>query len=289
MRLDGYYINLDRSVERRQLFEEQLDSLDLAEWIRRFPAVDGQVAGPYEAKLDNNVWACRRSHELIIQQADPETVTAIFEDDAEISRYFSSTITESNMQSFIERTPTADIVFLDCAMYWLKAPLLLAAAERHLNINDVELNGDGGSRQFSGVDILDTKGIYAYCAAAYLVTPRGKRTLLRLIYDVREQPDVPIDRLYLRWIETGELSCSLLVPFLATPRFEMPSTITSNENLSQTVDPEEYLWVNVLRRLLFAGNTTLDLPALEALTTVNATSSEYRLGMRVYETFRQDF
>lgn len=174
-------------------------------------------------------------------------------------------------------------------MYWLKAPLLLAAAERHLKINSVESNKSGSDRQLSGVDILDTKGIYAYCAAAYLVTPRGKRTLLRLMNNVREEPSIAIDRLYLRWIETGELTCNLLVPFLATPRFEMPSTITSDENLSQTVDPEEYSWINVLRRLLFAGNATLDLPALEALTTVGATSSEYRLGMRVYERFRQEF
>lgn len=55
MRLDGYYINLDGSIERRKFFEEQLDKLDLAEWIRRFPAIDGKVAGPYKTKLENNV------------------------------------------------------------------------------------------------------------------------------------------------------------------------------------------------------------------------------------------
>ncbi|KXU85515.1 hypothetical protein CI15_20350 [Paraburkholderia monticola] len=289
MRIDGYYINLDRSIDRRQLFDLQLDQLGLTSWIQRFTAVDGKAVGPSEEQLKNNVWACRKSHELIIRHADPDSATIIFEDDVEIFRDFSSTITKENLQGLVEQAPTTDIVFLDCAMYWLKAPLLLASAERHLKRRIDSLDGDDDDRHFSGVDIIDAKGTYAYCSAAYVVTPHGKSTLLRLIDSVREEEFVAIDTLYRRWIETGDLTCSLFVPFLATPRFNIQSTITTNEDVSQTVDLDEHLRINVLRRLLFAGKVALDLQALESSKIERPSSLAYRLGMQVYETFREKF
>lgn len=65
-KLDDYFINLERSGDRRASMIRQIDELGLSHFIQRFPAVDGGSEGPFDNTGQNGVWACRRSHEQVI-------------------------------------------------------------------------------------------------------------------------------------------------------------------------------------------------------------------------------
>jgi GR25 family glycosyltransferase involved in LPS biosynthesis len=283
MILDGHYINLDRSIERRQYFEEQLRKFDLASRIQRAAAVDGGKSGPFDDPGKNRVWACRQSHELVILQSDPAAVTVVFEDDTEISPHFSVLITEESMQWFIDHNPDIDIVFLDCAFYWSQAPQLLSVAEKAMAFRKTQLHADPARHQLSTVAMLDAKGAYAHGAATYIVTPAGKRTLEGLFSAARSQPDMPIDTMFNSWIGRGKLKGRLFVPFLATPRYAVVSDI--EHDLREVADPDELFWSDVCRRLLFAGDSALDFSELEARLAKSQDSllsAEYLLGMQIY-------
>lgn len=289
MSLDGYYINLDRSVARRSHIEKQVHALGLASTIRRFAAVDGETVGPFDVALKNRIWACRQSHEKIIDCGDAGAATIVLEDDVEISQAFSDIVTDEAIQKFIEDEPATDIVFLECGFKWRFLPLLLAKADSRMAWRS-SLSGkdDSGRCNLSAVDILDAKGIYSWSAAAYIVTPAGKQILRNLFSTVRDQPDASIDLLYKHWIDTGKLEGKILVPFLATPHSEISSTI--DHAPSELLDPVPTEWVSLLRRLLFAGDHRLNLTELatkiERYSAPLELSPEYQLGMRAYERFR---
>ncbi|WDD94310.1 hypothetical protein Bsp3421_004428 [Burkholderia sp. FERM BP-3421] len=285
MKLDGCYINLDRSAERRDLMEAQLRELGVADLIRRFAAVDGRAHGPYEGIAQNGAWACRRSHEAALGAASPDSATIVLEDDVEISHHFPAILQPDTIAHFAATSPEVDMAFLDCCIYWAQAPLLLAKSEGRMTQRAADAPDDVRHR-LATVDVLDARGIYAYCAAAYVVTPKGKRTLARLFEAAAADPATPIDTLYNRWIHTGALDARIFVPFLATPRLTLASTIGCEDGDLPVIDPDERFWAGVFRRLVFAGNPAFDLAQLETHLNPARASREYLLGMRVYEHFR---
>ncbi|BDU54770.1 glycosyltransferase family 25 protein [Limnohabitans sp. TEGF004] len=63
----GYYINLDRSVERRLQFEGALQRSELEFHIQRFPAINGQEYPVQNKNLSFGQWGCWLSHLSIIE------------------------------------------------------------------------------------------------------------------------------------------------------------------------------------------------------------------------------
>src|SRR6476646_7970005 len=62
MSYSGLYINLDRSRQRRDWVENQLDRYHLTGRYRRFPAVDGALAEPRNSPVGLPEIGCFLSH-----------------------------------------------------------------------------------------------------------------------------------------------------------------------------------------------------------------------------------
>jgi hypothetical protein len=287
MQLDGYYINLSSSRDRFKCMEAQLSALGYQDCITRFPAIDGVTQGPFDNAGTNGVWACRRSHEEAIFQSPPLSATLILEDDVEISRQFPTVFNESLIGAFVNGNPDADVLFFDCCPFNHQAPFLLSLAEQQMRGRCAPEGEEADRHRISGVNLLDAKGIYAYCAASYLVTPKGKQTLRALFPDDRSE--ISVDVLYREWIASGKLQAMITVPFLATPKFRNESTIAYAELEALNLVEREGLLSNGIRRLLFAGDADLseqDILQL-AIDPLTEPSPEYRLGMRFYEACRR--
>ncbi|KXV03473.1 hypothetical protein CR51_17380 [Caballeronia megalochromosomata] len=284
IKLDGYFINLDRSEDRLASVISQLEEIGWAQRVQRFPAVDGRLEGPFDNVGENNVWACRRSHERAILESDKDAATIILEDDVELSRYLPEIINEGIIEHIIESHSGIDMFFLDCAPYYDQVPQLLRAAERSMTSRaQADLNG-ADRHAVRGLAFPNAHSVYAFCAAAYVVTPKGKETLRKLF---EAGPDIryPIDILYRDWIASGALKANITVPFLATAKYMSPSTISYQElDQSQLLNNRNIALISAVRRLLFAGDPALDVNAIEPLLCESRDSSEYRLGMRVYES-----
>lgn len=279
MFLNGFYINLDRSVERRDFLNDQLHALGLQSRIQRFAAVNG-ATGPFDTPRQNGVWACRQSHETLIAQADEDTATIVLEDDVELSSHFPRLLTDDTMRWLVETDPTVDMVWLDCATYWDKAPLLLDAMERVMGHTETGLIRN----QLSTVYMAEAQDCYSYASAAYIVTPAGKRTLARLFDWARTQPGTPIDTLYNYWIHRGELKARIFVPFLVTPRLAAGSTI--EHDASEVVDLDDMHWGAVFRRVLFADSSREEFAGLDPFASMPPRSVQYELGFKIFERFR---
>lgn len=241
-RLDGYYINLDRSTGRREALQAELGRAG-APWVQRFAAVDGrQIDVPPAWSLQPSAYACLQSHLAVLELADPLTFTLILEDDIELSDDLIATLHTQQLQAF----HGYDIVFLDCQPA-LDAHLyfpLWRSVMRHMNA--YQPGGQPQDRRVRGADLLDAKSVYLWGMTAYLVTPRGKATLRRLLSEPGAQADA-IDMLVRNFIQRGEVSAAVLVPFLATPRLAQPSTMEGRPRMDRQV------LCDTLRRLLFAG------------------------------------
>ncbi|KDR25114.1 hypothetical protein [Caballeronia zhejiangensis] len=285
MRLEGVYINLERSKERRHSIERQLHDLGCEDWIKRFAAVDGSTRGPFVGVVENSVWACRQSHTEAIADSDDSSALLILEDDVEISRSFSKIANPATLSEFIARHPTCDILFLDCCSFYAQAPFLLSLSEIQMKNR---MRGDASEEDrhaLSGVSIIDARGIFAYCSACYVVTPKGKQTL-RQLFSEEPDPGIAVDILYRDWISSGRVMANLTVPFLATPSFRNVSTIPYEKLDYLPVGEREGLLANAIRRLLFAGDHRLDMTEMAALISDAEGSPEYELGMKLYQSCR---
>src|SRR5258708_15667754 len=82
----GFYINLDRSPERRGEVEAQLKRFGLEHRYRRFPAADGNVLNVPNPRLTNAEIGCFTSHYLVLKEnLDSRTHLHIVEDDVVFS------------------------------------------------------------------------------------------------------------------------------------------------------------------------------------------------------------
>jgi GR25 family glycosyltransferase involved in LPS biosynthesis len=281
-KLDGYFINLDRSTDRLAALTKKIEASGCSDLFQRFPAVNGATEGPYDNLGDNSVWACRRSHETIVLQSDPESATVILEDDVDICRQFPQVINLGTISHAIGMFPDMDMFFLDCMPYYNHLPGLIKEAEQSLTNRRVPNVVIEHRHDLGGVAFPNAKDIYAFCTAGYVVTPKGKVTLRRL-FESGIDYRYPIDMMYRDWIRSGELNVHLTVPFLVSPQHMGPSTIAYDKiDPSRLLDHRENILGSAARRLLFAGDTNIDLAVIEDMLAETEESEEYRLAMRIH-------
>jgi hypothetical protein len=86
MGIEGVFINLDRSPERRAQMERQIEDRELPYSVRRLGAVDGQRQPARPAALSAGQYGCWLSHLKALEQSlDHEHHIHIMEDDALLS------------------------------------------------------------------------------------------------------------------------------------------------------------------------------------------------------------
>ena len=247
--IDGYYINLDRSPERRASMEAELAAKNLS-FVQRFPAVDGRARPrPAACAIPPAAYGSFLSHYEIIRQSAPDSCTLIFEDDMTISANLAGTLSPENLPSFLEY----DLVFLDCQPgIDLQTPWLYYQATRAMrNLDNAALSADE-RRQATTVAVFAASGFYRWGAAAYLVTPRGKAKLGDLLQRTLERgPPGTLDIDFRNLIESGAIDAVMLLPFLATPdiRGMCESTIEGREQANLP-----FVLLSAIRRLFYAGD-----------------------------------
>jgi glycosyl transferase, family 25 len=248
--LNGFFINLDRSPERRAHMEAQLRRVGI-DWVRRFGAIDGNtLVPPANCALSAGELACFRSHTQIIESAPPGTFTFILEDDVELSDDLPLILHPGQLEGLADY----DIVLLDCQPFWA-TPTLLAlwrSMERQL-LDRADLLDPSARRRIRGVEIHDAASVYCWGLTSYLVTPRGHSKLPALLHDTLALgPPGPVDILIKHAMSDGRLKGAVLMPFLATPRLDSHAR-TTMQGRSQASD--KLAITNAIRRMFFAGPT----------------------------------
>jgi GR25 family glycosyltransferase involved in LPS biosynthesis len=278
MKLDGYFINLDRSEDRRAFMERQLAVAGCDSFIKRFSAIDGATLGQFDHPYENGIRACRASHAKIICESDPRSTTVILEDDAELSTRFPQLVNPHTLEVIERSNPDMDVLFLECYPEASRLAELLLATELRFRNRAQAGQAENERHPMSFMTLLDAAGVYNACAMAYVVTPKGKRTM-RALFDAETDPSRAVDHMYQAWTNSGAIRAILGIPFVAAPAF-LPTTISYD--LDRWPERDDVKIINLFRRLLFAGDPNINEAYLATLLAgTPAVSPEYEIGMKL--------
>jgi hypothetical protein len=204
----GFYINLDRSVDRRLRFEENLARLSLASRYSRFPAIDGRTLPKGQSPLSPGQLGCFHSHARALKEAQGRGMHAhILEDDAILCEHTEPVIADAIAARLFDHF---DIVFtdtfVDCEFALLKGmkdafDKTNGVASRPLRLSDFQ--------------ILDLSRRNFACLTSYVV---GTRSMDRVLTLYRQElalgARTPVDLFIRDLVHAGKLRAACIFPFV---------------------------------------------------------------------------
>lgn len=238
----GYYINLDRSPERRAVMEGQLAQLGLAGRYRRLAACDGRSL-PQAGTLTKGEAGIFRSHiEALRIAAGASGLTHVVEDDVWLGRrcgpfldWLSARGLPAGMDMVVTDTGMAD----DLALY---RALREVSAGRSLQSPELPIS------------ILDISGLYCWGLTSYVVSPHGALKLLAAFEaHWAATPSLPVDRVLESAAQAGRIAIGCTLPLLTWLHMEHASRSVADRN--------EHLLMPLVQRLArYPFFTEADIP-----------------------------
>jgi len=212
--IHGFYINLDRSLDRRASMEQALARCGLASTIERFPARSGDER---QKGITVNELGCFLSHQAIIDAIDDDRPTLVLEDDTyfppRFSEYFSLILEKSVEHEW-------DILFLNKMISFtdLRAVYQMIRKKRAA--------GDIYSDQFRDFSIEECKGLYISGAGAYLVRAGAAGKVAETLRSAADENyPKPVDIVYLKAINAGTLKAKFAFPYILGVNSHLESTL----------------------------------------------------------------
>jgi hypothetical protein len=241
----GIYINLDRSVLRRQRMDAQLAALDLSDRYTRLSAVDGAVLNLASSKIGRGETGAFLSHARALEQAQqPDLPLHILEDDALLSEHVRPVIEDAIANGLFERF---DILFTDIfvnahlgMLKGLKAAFDRVAPplSRPLRLADLQ--------------VLDLARENFACLTSYIVGAKSRDRVLGLYRaELEKGPTKPVDLFLRDCVAEGRLRAGLLFPFVTS--FRLDEVAASTIAAGTQVAKPSVMVLAVLRYLFFVG------------------------------------
>lgn len=214
----GFYINLDRSVQRRETLEQRLSESGLAGKYTRFAAIDGSAItyGP-DALPGTTILGCTLSHLSVIKsRLGEEQHIHVLEDDAvlhhDIGRVFEKFV---ELKQDEEWDLLMTDIFLPPDLYLFK---FLHERYQKLSATGSLYFFDIGSWEFAG-------------ASSYFVNKRSMEKFLQMM-EHAFPPETPYDLRIRELAKSGKLKVFVCFPFFSTV-----SELSSESTISGSLPP----------------------------------------------------
>lgn len=211
----GFYINLDRSPERRAEMETHLAQYGLEKNYRRFAAADGNSLNFPNTRITNGEMGCFISHYLLLKENLDQTLPLhAVEDDVLFSRF-----TEQAIRAIVGGGAMAhyDIVYTD-----LYIPISNVLYKKYKEIYDKSLRRDDkGQVSQTDLNVVDMKDVGFASTASMIISPRSIRKLHDLYAaELAKGPDTPVDLFIRRKTDEGVIKVGCIFPFVTSVRLE---------------------------------------------------------------------
>jgi GR25 family glycosyltransferase involved in LPS biosynthesis len=248
MPLKGFYINLDRSTDRRQQVEAELEKVSALGNYHRFPAIDGHDSSVRPDLKNRAEVGCFASHLEVIRNSNaPGQWLHILEDDVVISTLADVAISALiNGQMFDQY----DIIFTN-----IMPSMSAILGKQFSNTFDscVTTTASGEVTSLNSISAISLSGADFGLTTSYLINPRAVQRVISLLgIWLNTNPFVPIDIVYSQLARAGQLSIACSVPFFTIPRSGDTSTIRAG------VEPWKMAHL-VLETALFADRNIAQL------------------------------
>jgi len=232
MRIEGVFINLDRSPERRAEMERQIEEVGLPYPVQRLSAVDGRQRPACPAGLTRGEYGCWLSHLKVLElSVGLEAHLHVMEDDALIGSALPSL--PAVVQSLDSSAAGEwDILYLDATL--VEAPDMCAV-----------FGWAKTARAAGAVRLRRVPNQFTvYGMHSYVVNATRKAFVLEFLTR-HAAAGKPIDNVTAYGIQSGQLRAFMTTPFITTG---------SDLSLKSTVGEErddKYLAWQAFRRLCF--------------------------------------
>jgi GR25 family glycosyltransferase involved in LPS biosynthesis len=240
----GYWINLDRAVERRQVMLQQLQSVQLSHY-QRLAAVDGTVE--YGHLPRPGVMGCWQSHlQALRLGAATKKVVHILEDDTYLGPHslplLNSLITSAGFDTY-------DIVYTDVLLDYL-------TSQRYFQAFYTAAQKTPPGQMPAQVHLINLQDLRFTCANSYLIAPQHLPKVLRLLEQAYQtlnpQKPEPIDMVIQHLVHTQKLTAAVTCPFITTIDLELQAL--TDINLRTQTGLQKSLWLhNIHRQAFFYG------------------------------------
>jgi GR25 family glycosyltransferase involved in LPS biosynthesis len=214
----GYYINLERSRERRARIEGQLARFLPDLRYQRFAAIDGATLA--RGSLSAGAAGCFRSHLALLEAAgEPATDLHILEDDASFSAGTGPAILRLAASNVLE---TFDLVFTD-----IFVPLELPEAAFYYRLYASSASQGARDPAQMPIHLIDLKHRPWGCTTSYFVARHAVRRLAALLREAFDAgPRQPVDLVLRELVNAGRLRAAVLFPFITSLNLETASEST---------------------------------------------------------------
>jgi GR25 family glycosyltransferase involved in LPS biosynthesis len=210
----GAFLNLDRSPERRQEIETQLQALEMTARYVRFPAVDGETLATYRGPLRPGEVGCFLSHFRALEQMRAAgKCVHIMEDDVLLSRPLAPMIEFIIAQGVFQYF---DIIFTDVYVGFDN----ISSIQIHKRLYDAFLINS--QTNFShAFKLLSLDGTVFYNSSSYVVGAGAIDRVLALYrQEIGAGPATPFDIFLCRLARERKLRIGYLFPFLSSLRLD---------------------------------------------------------------------
>ncbi|HEX9491129.1 MAG TPA: glycosyltransferase family 25 protein [Stellaceae bacterium] len=215
MSYTGFYINLDRSRERRAEIEAQLAQHKLEHVYARFKAADGNALDLPNPHLKSGEMGCFTSHYLLLKKnLDAPKHLHVIEDDvvfsSHVEKVIRATIDNGGINSY-------DIIFTDTYI-----PINVDAFRMYKELYDRSVVRDGsGAIVNAAFNVIDLAGLLFATTSSYLVNAKSIRKLYNIYTkEITNSPRVPIDLLIRAKAAQGVIKVGCIFPFITSIRLD---------------------------------------------------------------------
>lgn len=207
MPIAGYFINLDRSTDRRAAMEAQFRALDPPIAYQRFPAIDGTATGIQNAHLNPAEVGCFMSHAALLRgQIGGTRHVHVLEDDALLSRRMAAYLDAIITSGILDR---CDMLFTETLV-----PINGAVARdaRRRYRDNIRRDPDG-TAHITRLDIVT----YTSSSSSYLVNRSAIGKVSRLLDDALAAGlTTPFDIFLQDRAKRGALRIACAFPFITS-------------------------------------------------------------------------
>lgn len=214
----GYYINLDRSPDRRDRIHRQFNELRIADRYERFPAVDGSTLPRRKSSLTQGELGVFASHIAVMELAARQSrLVHVIEDDALLSAALPKAIRALDARGAWKRF---DVVLTEM----LVSPNLQAIKLLKAKFDSAAEGGIGSLTK--KLELIDLSTVNFAGATSYLLTPDSAIRMLPLFRREWEAgPTLPVDVFMRQQAHRRQVRMACAFPFLTS--FDLASTAQS--------------------------------------------------------------
>src|SRR5579872_2330795 len=241
----GFYINLDRSTQRRATVESQLAALGLTRSYSRFTAVDGTKLSYPTSAISSGELGCFVSHARLLRAcADLGKHVHVLEDDVLLSAELAPALHELITRRAFDQI---DLIFSDVFV-----PIDCDRIAEYEQLMQAVTQFDEGARRetVSSLRLIDLRGRLWAATSSYVVADRSVDRVAGLLEnELKIGPRGPVDLVLRQLVSSGALTAACVMPFLTSVDLAGDFESTTRQGASAQV--RSRVASNIVRQMFF--------------------------------------